>query len=137
MDDLHLEYEDDPLEPLAGVGAEQLDNVLHDMAVHQLVGPEKDHAYFDSHFVTIPVLAIIGMNRQHSSSLKRLASESFNSQNVKFLLGTPLPITQPAVLQSDGVFPQLPHRQLEEHSKPARASSWQLAAGSPGPRREP
>ena len=65
MDDLHLEYEDDPLEPLAGVGAEQLDNVLHDMAVHQLVGPEKDHAYFDSHFV-IPVLAIIGMNRQQN-----------------------------------------------------------------------
>ena len=65
MDDLHLEYEDDPLEPLAGVSAEQLDNVLHDMAVHQLVGPEKDHAYFDSHFV-IPVLAIIGMNRQQN-----------------------------------------------------------------------
>ena len=130
MDDLHLEYEDDLLEPLPGVGGEQLANVFRVIPLHQLVGPEKDHVYFDSHFVTIPVFAIIGMNRQHSSSLKRLASESFNSQNVKFLLGTPLPITQPVVLQSDGVFPQLPHWQLGEHSQPARASSQRLAGSS-------
>ena len=64
MDDLHLEYEDDPLEPLPGVGGEQLTNVFHVISLHQLVGPEKDNVYFDSHFVTIPVLAIIGMNRQ-------------------------------------------------------------------------
>ena len=51
VDFLHLEYEDDPLEPLLGGGGEQLDNVLHDMPVHQLVGPEKDHVYFDPHFV--------------------------------------------------------------------------------------
>ena len=55
VDFLHLEYEDDPLEPLLGGGGEQLDNVLHDMPVHQLVGPEKDHIYFDPHFVRIPV----------------------------------------------------------------------------------
>ena len=34
VDFLHLEYEDDPLEPLLGGGGEQFDNVLHDMPVH-------------------------------------------------------------------------------------------------------
>ena len=52
VDFLHLEYKDDPL---LGGGGEQLDNVLHDMPVHQLVGPEKDHVDFDPHFVRIPV----------------------------------------------------------------------------------
>ena len=42
MDDLHLEYEDDPLEQLPGVGGEQLANVFHVIPLHQLVGPEKD-----------------------------------------------------------------------------------------------
>ena len=56
MDDLHLEHEDDPLEPLLGGGGEQLAYVFHDMPVHQLVGPEKDHIYFDPLFVRIPVL---------------------------------------------------------------------------------
>ena len=47
-------------------------------------------------------------------------------------------ITQPVVLQSDGVFPQLPHWQLGEHSQPARAASCQqLAALAHGGSRDP
>ena len=55
MDDLHLEYQDDPLVPLLGVGGEQLANVFRVIPLHQLVGPEKDTVYFDPQFVTIPV----------------------------------------------------------------------------------
>ena len=55
MDDLYLEHEEDPLEPLPGGGGEQLANVFHVIPLHQLVGPEKDRVYFDPQFVTIPV----------------------------------------------------------------------------------
>ena len=56
MDDLHLDHEDDPLESLPGVGGEQLANVFNHM--HQLVGPEKDHIYFDPRFIAIPIQSL-------------------------------------------------------------------------------
>ena len=88
VDFLHLEYEDDPLEPLLGGGGEQLDNVLHDMPVHQLVGPEKDHVYFDPHFVRIPVqTARLVLSDTHS----RLLCQKYSDLDFEPTVGLKLP----------------------------------------------